>query len=381
MSQAGVATAPSDWQAAWQGLMARPLLAWLRPKPWVRVLQADGTAQWARSPDEFVSGRAHPADARRSRFVAVLLPVDAVLHRSLQLPATLSGVDRAAALALEVSTHSPFAPEDSLWAHAVQGATDGTQAMQTHTVVLASRRVVQQHLAGQAAALAGLDPEVWAPLPDGRAVLLPGFGEARRARAVRWQHAVNAALLALASALMVGVAVTPSAKLYLRVQQAHAAYAQLDAQARPAMRAREAMVRTHDQLVALDGLIGRPVPAVQVLKIVTDALPDDTSLLSLNWQAAGQKVTMSGQTVNAAALMKQLGATPGLRNVTAPTPAIKPLGAPREQFSIAFDLEPPAPPPAAAAPAPAASAAQGPASAALLPNPSAPQRPASGARP
>ena len=84
-------------------------------------------------------------------------------------------------------------------------------------------------------------------------------------------------------------------------------------------------------------LVGQPLPPLNVLKIVTDALPDDTSLLGL--QVQGAKVTLSGQTANAAALMKQLGATAGLRDVIAPTPATKPLGATREQFTIEFTLD------------------------------------------
>lgn len=46
------------------------------------------------------------------------------------------------------------------------------------------------------------------------------------------------------------------------------------------------------------------VDPLTVLDLLTQALPDDTSLLNLQLQ--GLKVTMAGQTTNAAALMQHL---------------------------------------------------------------------------
>jgi len=75
-----------------------------------------------------------------------------------------------------------------------------------------------------------------------------------------------------------------------------------------------------------------------VLQLITEALGDDTSLLSL--QVQGHKVSLTGQTVNASALMKKLDSLPGLREVRAPAPATKPLGATRESFTIDFTMDP-----------------------------------------
>jgi general secretion pathway protein L len=74
------------------------------------------------------------------------------------------------------------------------------------------------------------------------------------------------------------------------------------------------------------------------LQLVTDALNDDASLLSL--QIQGNKVNITGQAQNASLLMKQLDATPGFRDVRAPAPATKPLGAVRESFTIEFNIDP-----------------------------------------
>jgi general secretion pathway protein L len=112
----------------------------------------------------------------------------------------------------------------------------------------------------------------------------------------------------------------------------------LGQKATPVIAQRESLVRMSEQLTNLALLSRKSAPPLQTLKLITEALPDDTSLLSLQLQ--GQKVSISGQTGNAAALMKQLGSTPGLRDVKAPTPATKPLGAPRESFTIEFTLDP-----------------------------------------
>ena len=106
----------------------------------------------------------------------------------------------------------------------------------------------------------------------------------------------------------------------------------------PVVAQRESLLRSTEQLDSLAKLVGQPVPMLQTLDLVTRTLPDDTSLLS--FKVNGLKVSISGQTGNSAALMKQLGATTGLKDVIAPTAAVKPLGAARESFSIDFMLNP-----------------------------------------
>jgi general secretion pathway protein L len=152
-----------------------------------------------------------------------------------------------------------------------------------------------------------------------------------------WRR-VSALLVTVVIALLAAMAATPTLQLYLRARQAQTAMAALQVKAAPVLKQREALVHATDQLANLAEIMGKPVPPLRALQLVTDALPDDSSLLSLQVQFL--KVSMSGQTADATALMKQLGSTPGLRNVTAPTPATKPLGAPRESFSIEFVLDP-----------------------------------------
>jgi general secretion pathway protein L len=155
---------------------------------------------------------------------------------------------------------------------------------------------------------------------------------------------VSAALALLAMVLAAAMAATPSLKLYLRALQANQAMNNLGQKAGPVMAQRESLMRASQQLGDLTQLAGKPVPPLQTLRLITEALPDDTSLFSL--QIQGRKVTITGQTINAAALMKQLDSTTGMRDVRAPTPATKTQGALRESFTIEFTLDTVQPKPA-----------------------------------
>lgn len=322
-----------DLLTAWRGMMEWPVLSWLWPRLSVRLWLPSGGQALSRGlhtpPIEDNQG------AQSARFEAVLLPENLLLRRTLNLP-RLQSQELTAALTLEIQTLNPFAPNDVVWAH--ETAPQGSGALRVD-IVLASRNLIAQHMAAVHPQLTSQAPEVWVTRANGPGfVMLPGFGEARRQRqSVAWLWA-SALLASLALALMAAMAVTPSVQLYLRARQANQAMAALQQKAGPVLAQRESLVRATDQLTRLAELVGKPIAPLQTLKLITQALPDDTSLLSL--QIQGLKVNISGQTANASTLMKQLGGTPGLRDVKAPTPATKPLGAPRESFTIEFTLDP-----------------------------------------
>jgi general secretion pathway protein L len=167
---------------------------------------------------------------------------------------------------------------------------------------------------------------------------LPGYAEARRQRLSKTWRSINVALALLAIALIGALALTPSAQLYLRAREALQSMAELQKKTAPVMAQREALIHTTDQLNSMSELTGKTPPTLDVLNLITNALPDDTSLLNLKIQ--GLQVIMSGQTGNTSSLMKQLGNTAGVRDVKAPTPATKPLGATRESFTIELTIDP-----------------------------------------
>ncbi len=325
-----------DLRAAWCGMLAWPVLAWLQPRLPVRLWLSGGHPVASRGP-----GTTHRHDKKAlksARFNAVLLPEQLLLRTQLSLPA-LQPQDWQAALNLQVSGLSPFSQDDLVWTHQLlpQRGTSG-RGLQVQ-VVLTSRKLITGYMSQTHPDIPPDSAEIWlAGAHSFTEALLPGFGETARLRTTgRWLW-INTLLALLVVILVSVMAVTPTAQLYLRARQAYAAMAALQQKATPVLQQREAWLKATDQLVNLTQLTGKPLPPLHTLKLITDALPDDTALTSL--QVQGLKVSMTGQTINSAALMKQLGVTVGLRDVVAPTPAVKPLGAPRESFTIEFTLDP-----------------------------------------
>ena len=91
-----------------------------------------------------------------------------------------------------------------------------------------------------------------------------------------------------------------------------------------------------DEVVAIKAVLSERSDPLYVMALLTDALPDDTSLLGV--QIQGSKVSINGLTPNAAALMQQLGSRPELRDVKAPTAATRSPGSPKDVFNIEFTL-------------------------------------------
>jgi len=334
-----------DLLIAWAKMLNWPVLAWLWPKLSVRVWLPDGKSVLSRGPGTPCVD--DPILARSARFDAVQMPEHLLLRKTLQMP-QLQAHELQAALTLQVSGLNPFAPDDLIWTNALEPDRERGAFLTVH-LVMASRKQLARYIEQAHPGLNPAKTEVWvAGLPEQTHLVLPGFGESVRAsHSVVWRW-VSALLLLLVLALVAAIGVTPSVQLYLRALQAHAAINDLQQRAIPVVKQREALVHVTDQLANLAEAMGKTVPPLQALKLISDALPDDTSLLNL--QVQGLKVTMSGQTSNASVLMRQLGATPGLRDVTAPTPAVKPPGIQREQFTIEFKIDA-----AQIAPAPVAS--------------------------
>ena len=328
---------------SWQHSVQKTVFSWLTPAAPVVLLHADGTQSYWLGDKLQSSGSKAP----KNSFAAVELPPEHVLLRSFSIP-LIGDADIADAIALEARTSSPFAEHDMVWGHQVRAQKDGPRSVE---LAIASRKRVAAYLAAQSARLSvGATPEVWVLAPLVPPIVLRGFGEGLRdAFAKKWRR-MGYALLLLALAFVAGIAITPTAQLRLRAMEAVLAYDGAVQRTAPAAQQREAFMQSVEKLGALSQtLVGRIEP-LRVLDKLTTVLPDDTALQSFKLQ--GTKVTISGDTANASALLQILGAQQGLKDVRAPSAATRMLGAPKESFVIEFSLDPQvfgvvaAPPPA-----------------------------------
>lgn len=314
-------------------------LRWLTPQLPIRLLMADGREiLWVEGVTENAAPGLTSSGAVKADFLAVELAPDRYLVRELQLPRMVDG-DLLDALALEAQGASPFPASDLAWGYATRSDRgEGSQV----SLVMTSRRQLEAVLGEQTADLAGAAvlPEVWALVPHGDTltpVIIRGYGEARRQTRTVAGRRVRVCLLVLAAVLGLGLAVTPTVQLRERAVAAVEQFREVQKRAAPSLGLRDKLVEEGDRLKDLSELLQDRVEPLRVMDLLTQALPDDTSLLTL--QVQGTKVTMSGQTANSAALMQKLSAESLFKDVKAPAPAVKPLGAVKESFTIELNVD------------------------------------------
>lgn len=320
----------------WRELPRVPPFSWMEPAPAVCLLHADGSQSlWSgeqrRSPS--------PREGEAARFVAVEIPGSEALECTVPLP-PLSEVERQQALALAVRAASPFDPAELVWGW--RSTPEGA------TALLASRRAVESRLAAAADRLRGRGPaEAWVFGPAGRPVVLQGFGEAARQQRASFGRRLGGLLLLCALLLLAGALLTPTLQLRLRALQAQQAHGEAERRLAPLLAQREALVKAQVQQAALREQMNDRVEPLAVLDLMSQAIPEDSFAQRLQLQ--GDKLTLTGQTPNTAALMNRLSAQPLLRDVRSPAAATRGMTAGRENFTIEMTLQPEALRPARAA--------------------------------
>lgn len=332
-----------DLRRPWEKLARAADWGWLSPRVEVQVIAADqDQSVW--EPDRATrgfrlqsSGPAALDGAAKANYRAMLLPESLLLRKRLVMP-LLDAEKMQQALALEALNSNPFANSGLVWGYALRpDVPAAAQDSVTVDMAMASRQGVEQFLATQSPSMTN-SPEVWAlaEARSDRAMLMAGFGEDLRARQERRHWTSIGILCAMVLGLGIAMAVTPFLQLRARVMQANVAYAAVDRQAAPQIAKREALLRAEDQVKALADIIGHRLDPLQVIQMLTNALPDDTVLRRL--QMEGRKVSITGQAADTATLMQKLGAIPQVREVRAPSAAVRQPGMTKESFQIEFQL-------------------------------------------
>src|SRR5450830_309422 len=316
----------------WSRLHEWPVMSWLTPPVPIRLLQADGgESVWL--------GEVLQASSKSSgqSFVAVELPLDDVLCRSLVLP-QVPDDEVAGAVALEAQGASPFPAADLVWGFRLSPREGGGREAQ---IVLASRRQIEHYLGNQSTRLSpDQQPELWVRIDTGAPVVLAGYGEGARVRFASRRRHLAYGLLASAVLLALASAVTPVLQLRMRALEADRAYEDAQRRTKVLVKQREALLQSAEQVSALHDLLGSQVDFMRVFERLTALLPDDTYILALKYQ--GGKFNVTGQTANSSTVMQALGGQSGFKEVRAPSPATRVGGANnKETFIIEFavDLE------------------------------------------
>ena len=346
---------PRQWRGAAELLLDMPGLRPLTAPVPVQLLDADGGFsdwQWRLGVIAPQQGGS-PANTAH----AVALSADAVLERTLTLP-RLNLADVAQAVALEAASISPFGATQTVAGFSVEPPAKGAQTQTVH-MALTSRKQLEQAVqraqvsfAGRGATLGDNDIEVWV-LPSQRQktggeagvlskvlrpVVFDTAGVQPREALVARGRASRVGLVALTAMLLAALAATPVWQARGRAIQAQAALDQVSRDVAPQQAQREALVKQADALRAVGGVLKTQLAPMPVLNLVTRVLPDTAWINTL--RVEGDKVILTGNADDAAALVQALSKEEGVKEVRLPSPATRPAGAAKENFNIELRLDP-----------------------------------------
>lgn len=329
---------------AWSDFFHWPLVRWLVPR--APVLLQDGGRWWlVRAGVPAGRGLALTDDAARKlagrHTLAWLVDEEHLLRWSI--PA-VPGANVAQMVELDVVGRTPFAADQTVWA--IEPAVGAGGAI--HVAAAARATVLQgaaawgvQWGANKARSDGGAQAEAWIRGVGGTTYWpVAGINDERRLQRDRWSALGVAALLLSLALSASALLLTPSVRLYMELRQARVAWLDLSQRAAGTLEARQVHAHLVERAAQLDAIAASASDPVGALRKITDALPDEAYLRGL--QVTGGKVVINGETSGTtAALMSRLDQVPGIKEVRAPQPATKPLGAQREQFVIELQLAPP----------------------------------------
>ena len=346
---------PRQWRGAAELLLDMPGLRPLTAPVPVQLLDADGGFsdwQWRLGVIAPQTGGS-PANTAH----AVALSADAVLERTLTLP-RLNQADVAQAVALEAASISPFGAAQTVAGFSVEPPAKGAQTQTVH-MALTSRKQLEQAVqraqvsfAERGAGIGENDIEVWV-LPSRRQktggeagvlskvlrpVVFDTAGVQPREALVARGRASRVGLVALTAMLLAALAATPVWQARGRAIQAQAALDQVSRDVAPQQAQREALVKQADALRAVGSVLKTQLAPMPVLNLVTRVLPDTAWINTL--RVEGDKVILTGNADDAAALVQALSKEEGVKEVRLPSPATRPAGAAKENFNIELRLDP-----------------------------------------
>ena len=340
-------TRASKWLALGLGQLLYDRDAWLLRQfdPPV-TLFSEGTEslyQADRLCEETASGRSESADSLsdNGRHCAVALPQDAVLLKTLHLPAA-SEEDLESAMALEIDLSSPFSGQDTRAAWRVLSRS--ASVIEVVLAITAQAAIDQTLDAIELPSERGVSdaPEVWALTDNGIPISFAGFGgQARRAsyhgKLKRLAGLWGAVWIALMLALVVMAFATS-----LRADRLDAVFQQVRTEASEAAQHRQELELGRTRLSAIQAAIVERPNYQYWLNHIAASAPDTVYFDRLNFD--GSSVVVSGYSNNASVYLRMLTEEPGYTDVAALSAFARDRNNGLERFSIQWRVtEPPEP--------------------------------------
>lgn len=293
--------------------------------------------------DETRSDRSESAEYRREigMCFAVALPQDAVLLKTLQLPAA-SEEDLEAAMALEIDLSSPFSDQDTRAAWRVLSRRESVIEV---VLAITAQAAIDETLETTELPLENgftNAPEVWALSDNGTPISFAGFGGQTRRAAYRGKLMRAAGLWAgVWMSVMIGLT-SIAFVTSLRADSLDAAFQQVRVDAAEAASRRQELELGRARLGVLqEAIVGRPNYQYWLNHIAASA-PDTVYFDRLNFD--GHEVVVSGYSNNASVYLRMLTEQAGYTDVAALSAFARDLNNGLERFSIQWHVtEPPKP--------------------------------------
>ena len=281
------------------------------------------------------------APDEHSLFSAVALSADAVLLKTLHLPASTEE-DLDDAMLLEVGLSSPFPDTDTRAAWRVVGRHENVIEV---ALAITSQAAIDDLLAEPCdSSDAGAPiPEVWAFDHQGIPISFADYGGSER-RSAYLRRLVHASGLVAAVWVSCVVAITLLASATaLRADRLDATFQQVRSDAAAAAIQRESLQLGRTRLSAIERAISKRPNYQYWLNHIAASAPDTVYLDRLNFD--GNEVTVNGYSNNAAVYLRMLTEEPGYTDVTALSAFARDRNNGLERFSIQWRVTaPPAPP-------------------------------------
>lgn len=249
--------------------------------------------------------------SRQSQCVAVVLPDDIVLLKTLRLPKAVED-NLTDALALEVNANSPFGAEDTRSGWIIQSRDE--QGLEV-SLAIVSASAAMQYVARVDGSHDLKAQEVWV-MADGKPLVLTGFGEGYRESLYRQRLFRSAAWLSASALILLAIFATSAGIKKFEAGRLESRFAQVTQEAVNASRYRTQLTMANETLTAANTVIlNFPNPHFELARLTT--LLGDNSHLG-QFLVRGTELRISGQADDAASVMQVLTDVDTYVSVTAP---------------------------------------------------------------